>query len=70
MAHTRGVVKLTVAGLKNTAPPSSPGEDTGGYCSAAWQAGELLYVLVVRVPEDRRASGAYEDCLVPPGLVT
>ena len=40
------VVKLSVADL-GTCPPLHPARNTGGYCTAAWQEGRLLYVLVV-----------------------
>jgi hypothetical protein len=59
------VVKLSVKDLKNTAPPPLPKQDTGGYCSAAWRDGKLLYVLVVR--GNKRD---YDDCLAPLGPVT
>lgn len=59
------VVRLTVPDVGAKAPPLRPQRDTGGYCVAAWQEGELLYVLVVRGD-----SGAYRRCLAPTGLVT
>lgn len=64
------VVKLQVAGLKDTQPPALPQRNTGGYCSAAWQDGKVLYVLVLRVPDGRRVSDAYRDCLEPPVRIT
>lgn len=59
------VVKLSVKDLNNAAPPALPKQDTGGYCSAAWRDGKLLYVLVVR--GNKRD---YDDCLAPLGPVT
>jgi len=59
------VVKLSVKDLRNAAPPPLPQRDTGGYCSAAWQNGKLLYVLVVRGGERD-----YDDCLAPLGPLT
>ncbi len=41
------VVRLTVADLPSQ-PPLKPGRTTGGYCTSAWQVGDLLYVLVVQ----------------------
>jgi len=59
------VVKLSVKDLKHAAPPPLPQRNTGGYCSAAWQNGRLLYVLVVRGGERD-----YDDCLAPLGPLT
>jgi hypothetical protein len=58
------VVKLSVKDLNNSAPPLLP-RDTSGYCTAAWQSGKLLYVLVVR-----GGKRDYDDCLAPLGPVT
>lgn len=58
------VVKLTVSDLKDTQPPALPQWDTANCCTAAWQRGKLLYVLVVR--GGRRA---YEKCLAQDGTV-
>lgn len=58
------VVKLTVTGLKDTQPPVRPPRNTANLCTAAWQEGKLLYVLVVG--GSRRD---YEDCLAPTGPV-
>ena len=63
------VVRLTVSGLNDTQPPGRPQRNTGKCCTAAWQEGKLLYVLVFRVPPGRRASDAYLDCLAPKGPV-
>lgn len=58
------VVKLTVSDLKDTQPPVRPQRNTANCCTAAWQRGRLLYVLVVR--GGRRA---YEECLAQDGTV-
>ncbi len=58
------VVKLTVSDLKDTQPPVRPQRNTANCCTAAWQRGKLLYVLVVR--GGRRA---YEECLAQDGTV-
>ncbi len=56
------VVKLTVTGLKDTQAPDRPPRNTANLCTAAWQEGKLLYVLVVG--GSRRD---YEYCLAPTG---
>lgn len=58
------VVELTVPDL-GALPPAAPRRNTGGYSAAAWQAGQLLYVLAVR-----GGKGAYGSCLIPPGPLT
>jgi hypothetical protein len=52
------VVQRTVTGLPSM-PPPSPRSSTGGRSAAAWQAGNMLYVLVV--DGDARMYSSYLD---------
>lgn len=52
------VVQRTVTGLPSM-PPPSPRSSTGGRLAAAWQAGNMLYVLVV--DGDARMYSSYLD---------
>jgi hypothetical protein len=57
------VVKRTVSGLPSL-PPRSPRCNTGGVSTAAWQEGDLLYVLVIH-----GGSGSYRRLIAPLGPV-
>jgi len=58
------VVKRKVSGLPSL-PPRKPRGNTGGVSTAAWQEGDLLYVLVIR-----GGTVGYRGLLAPLGPVT
>lgn len=61
-AATLYVVEYSVSGLPSLPPPLNPSYRTGGRSAAAWQSGELLYVLVVH-----GGPRAYRGFLPAPG---
>lgn len=64
-AHPAGTSPLP-DDLPSEPPRFRDTDRTGGYCSATWRSGDVLYVLVVRHDSKR----TYDGFVQPPGTVT